>query len=61
MTIWLAQDDPEIYHGAPVGVQLVARKYEEEKVLAIAKVVDAAVKAAAAAELEEQLKTGSSV
>ncbi|KAF8421819.1 amidase signature domain-containing protein [Tirmania nivea] len=35
--------DPEIYHGAPVGVQIVAKKYEEEKVLAIAKVINAAL------------------
>jgi amidase len=33
-------DDPEAYDGAPVGLQIVARKYEEEKVWAIAKIVD---------------------
>ena len=38
-------DDPEIYDGAPVGLQLVARKHEEEKVWAIAKIVDAALRA----------------
>ena len=32
--------DPEAYDGAPVGLQIVARKYEEEKVLAMAKIVD---------------------
>ncbi|KAF4988995.1 hypothetical protein FDECE_14849 [Fusarium decemcellulare] len=32
-----------IYDGAPVGVQVVARKFEEEKVLAIAKIVYAAI------------------
>ena len=32
-------DDPEIYDGGPVGVQIVARKFEEEKVLAIGKIV----------------------
>jgi len=37
---------PDIYDGAPVGVQLVARKYEEEKVWAIAKIVSAALKTA---------------
>jgi len=42
---WTAYD-PEVYDGAPVGVQLVARKYEEEKAWAIAKVVDAVLKAA---------------
>lgn len=36
-------DDPEIYDGAPVGLQIVARKFEEEKVLAIAKTVYAAL------------------
>lgn len=36
-------DDPEIYHGAPVGVQLVARKFEEEKILAIANIVSSAL------------------
>ncbi|KAL2267920.1 hypothetical protein VTJ83DRAFT_5197 [Remersonia thermophila] len=35
--------DPEVYHGAPVGVQLVARKFEEEKILAIAEIVTAAL------------------
>ncbi|KAK4142635.1 Acetamidase [Dichotomopilus funicola] len=37
--------DPEIYDGAPVGVQLVARKFEEEKILGIAQIVTAALKA----------------
>jgi len=32
--------DAEKYDGAPVGLQIVARKYEEEKVWAIAKVLD---------------------
>ncbi|KAL8836535.1 MAG: hypothetical protein Q9170_002890 [Blastenia crenularia] len=36
--------DPETYHGAPVGLQLVARKWEEEKVWAIAKIIDTALK-----------------
>jgi amidase len=35
----LSSDDPEIYDGAPVGVQIVARKYEEEKIWAIGKIV----------------------
>lgn len=39
----LTSDDPEIYHGGPVGVQLVARKFEEEKIWAIAKIVVAAL------------------
>ncbi|KAK0512126.1 hypothetical protein JMJ35_005254 [Cladonia borealis] len=36
--------DPEIYDGAPVGLQIVARKHEEEKVWANAKIVDSALK-----------------
>ncbi|RKK80142.1 hypothetical protein BFJ71_g15997 [Fusarium oxysporum] len=31
--------DPAVYDGAPVGVQVVARKFEEEKVLAVARVI----------------------
>ncbi|KAL4911385.1 hypothetical protein BDW74DRAFT_184748 [Aspergillus multicolor] len=31
--------DAEVYDGAPVGVQIVARKYEEEKIWAIGKIV----------------------
>ncbi|KAH6630671.1 amidase signature domain-containing protein [Chaetomium sp. MPI-SDFR-AT-0129] len=37
--------DPEVYDGAPVGVQLVARKFEEEKILGIAQIVTAALRA----------------
>lgn len=40
------KDDPESYDGAPVGLQIVARKWEEEKVWAIAKIVDAGLKTA---------------
>jgi len=32
-----------LYDGAPVGLQIVGRKFEEEKVLAIAKVLYAAL------------------
>ena len=32
-------DDPDVDDGAPVGIQIVARKYEEEKFWAIGKVV----------------------
>jgi amidase len=28
-------DDPELYDGAPVGIQTVARKFEEEKIWAV--------------------------
>ena len=32
-------DDPDIFDGAPVGVQIVARKFEEEKIWAIGKLI----------------------
>ena len=44
----ISVDYPDIYDGAPVGVQLVARKFEEEKIWAIAKVVCAALETARA-------------
>ncbi|KAI9019153.1 amidase signature domain-containing protein [Hyaloraphidium curvatum] len=37
---------PELYEGTPVGVQVVGRRLEEEKVIEMMKVVDAAVKKA---------------
>ena len=40
-------DDPDVFDGAPVGVQIVARKFEEEKVWAIGKLVHEAVLAGA--------------
>lgn len=39
--------DPVVFKGAPVGIQVVGKRLQEEKVLAMMKVVDAAVKAAA--------------
>ncbi|KAL7269698.1 hypothetical protein RUND412_007621 [Rhizina undulata] len=41
--IWKSYD-PELYHGMPVGVQIMGRRLEEEKVLAIAGVVEHALK-----------------
>jgi len=38
--------DPEIYDGAPVGIQIVARKFEEEKIWAIGKIVHEILKSA---------------
>jgi amidase len=32
-------DEPDVYDGAPVGIQMIARKYEEEKIWAIGKIV----------------------
>ncbi|CAZ84548.1 unnamed protein product [Tuber melanosporum] len=37
--------DPEVYHGAPIGIQIVGRRLQEEKVLVISEVVEAALKA----------------
>lgn len=37
-------DDPEIYDGAFVSVQLVGRRLEEEKMIALAKYVGEALK-----------------
>jgi hypothetical protein len=37
-------DDPETYDGAPVGIQLVGRRLEEEKMLSLAQVVADAVR-----------------
>ncbi|OTB07283.1 hypothetical protein M426DRAFT_318298 [Hypoxylon sp. CI-4A] len=42
---WKAYD-PEAYDGGPVGVQIVARKFEEEKAWAIAKIIHAALEIA---------------
>lgn len=36
-------DDPEIYHGAPVGVQLVGRRLQEEKLLVLAEHIGPAI------------------
>jgi amidase len=32
-------DDPEVFDGAPASVMVVGRRFEEEKVLAIAQVI----------------------
>ena len=32
-------DDPELFHGMPVGVQIVGRRLQEERVLALSEVV----------------------
>ena len=32
--------DPEFYHGAPVALQIVGRRLEEEKVLEMCEVID---------------------
>lgn len=37
-------DDPELFHGLPVGLQLVGRTLEEEAVIAMTEIVDKALK-----------------
>lgn len=37
-------DDPEIYHGAPIGLQLFGRRLEEEKIITIAEYLSEKVK-----------------
>lgn len=39
----ISTDDPEIYDGAHVGVQLVGRRFQEEKILAITEVLGEAL------------------
>lgn len=38
-------DDPQIYHGAPVGLQLVGRRFQEEKMLALAEYISGEIDA----------------
>lgn len=38
-------DDPEVFNNAPIGLQLVGRTFEEEAVIGMMEIVDAALKA----------------
>lgn len=38
-------DDPKMHEGSPVGIQVVGRNLEDEAVLALAEIVDEALKA----------------
>lgn len=40
----LSTDDPEVYHGMPVNVQVIGRRFQEEKVLAITEYIDSLIK-----------------
>lgn len=42
----LVADEPDIYDGAHVAVQLVGRRLQEEKILALAELVSKAIKKA---------------
>ena len=39
-----SSDEPEVFRDAPVGLQLVGRTLEEESVIAMTEIVDAALK-----------------
>jgi amidase len=41
-----ADYDPDFYHGAPVALQIVGRRLEEEKVLEMCEVIDGCLKTA---------------
>lgn len=36
-------DDPELWHNAPISLQLVGKQFEDERLLAVAAAVDEAV------------------
>lgn len=36
-------DDPDVYHGTPVAVQLTCRRFEEEKVVALTEMISQAL------------------
>ena len=42
--VFSLSDDPELFHGLPIGLQLVGRTLEEEAVIAMAEIVDRALK-----------------
>ena len=42
-TLKLIIDDPEKYEGGPVGLQVIGRRFEEEKVLEILEVIQRAI------------------
>lgn len=42
----LMVDDPEVYHGGPVALQLVGRRLREEDVLEMAEILETALKKA---------------
>jgi amidase len=51
-------DDAEIFHGTPVGVQIVGRKLEEEKILAVAQRVVDALHRHKASKMASEAKSG---
>ena len=43
-SVFSLPDDPEMFHGLPIGLQLVGRTLEEEAVIAMTEIVDRALK-----------------
>ena len=43
-SVFSLPDDPELFHGLPIGLQLVGRTLEEEAVIAMTEIVDRALK-----------------
>ena len=43
-SVFSLSDDPELFHGLPIGLQLVGRTLEEEAVIAMTEIVDRALK-----------------
>lgn len=44
MYVYYAHADlPEKYEGMPIGIQMVGRRFQEEKILSIAKTVEAII------------------
>ena len=41
LTTFVCADDPEIYDGAHVALQIVGRRFQEEKMLALAEYIGA--------------------
>ena len=33
-------DDPELWHGGPIGLQLIAKQFEDERLLAVSAELD---------------------
>lgn len=49
-------DDIDLIHGAPVGVQVITPKLQEEKCIAVAKVIEESLAAQRSAERAQQAK-----
>jgi amidase len=52
----LKVDDIDLVHGAPVGVQVITPKLQEEKCISVAKVIEESLAAQRTAERTQQAK-----